>query len=127
MSLLAGFEVIPFNGQVEIGDPNARNYPQWETGEEAVVALPQCVAVATRGDAQGSVVIEVWKGALEVEEPVSHPLYDGDLVLTENKVMVGNTVGNDLHELAVAAGSHRLRVYVAPPSEPARTVYFLLD
>ncbi len=127
MSLLARVEVTAYYGQVELRDPHARDYPQWETGEEAVAALPQSVAVATRGDQQGKVVIEVWQNALEVEAPeVSEPLYDGELVVTDDKVVIGNTAGNEFHPVPVAPGRYRLTVFASPVRKPARVVYFLL-
>ena len=47
MTLLRRVEVTPLNGQVEMSDPKATDYPQWQTGEERAVALPQSIAVAT--------------------------------------------------------------------------------
>lgn len=53
MSLQARVEVTPYYGQVEISDPNKRDYPKFETGEEKAVAIPECIAVVTRGDQEG--------------------------------------------------------------------------
>jgi hypothetical protein len=128
MSLLARVEVKPFNAQVELSDANTRAYPQWQTGEEAVAALPQSVAVATRGDDRGNVVIEVWDDELQVEDPsLSEALYDGELVVTDDKVVVGNSVGNELHPVNVPTGRHRIRVYTSPTGALPGTVYFLLN
>jgi hypothetical protein len=62
MSPLARFDVTPYYGQIEIRDPTARDYPQWETGEEKAVAIPGCIAVATRDDLRGTATIELRRG-----------------------------------------------------------------
>ena len=128
MGRLARVEVTPFHAQVEISDPNARDYPQWPTGDELVVSLPQCVAVATQGDDRGKVAIEVWDKSLDANDPeMGTVLFDGEFVTTTNRVMVGNIVGNDLHTISTREGRHRLRVYTSPAHGRARAVYFLLS
>jgi hypothetical protein len=49
MPLIRREDVFPLYGQVQLGDPFAADYPEWETGEERVVFTDQVVAVATRG------------------------------------------------------------------------------
>lgn len=72
--------------------------------------------------------IEVWEGALGAEDPfVSAPLYSGELVATENRVIVGNTVGNEFYEVPITAGRHQVQVLRSPVGEPAKVVYFVLD
>ena len=126
MGRLACIEVTPFHAQVEISDPNARDYPQWPTGDELVVSLPQCVAVATQGDDRGKVAIEVWDKSLDANDPeMSTVLFDGEFVTTTDRVLVGSVVGNDLHTISIHQGRHRLRVYTSPARGRARAVYFL--
>src|SRR5256885_16123318 len=59
MGLLQRIHVTPFNGQVELSDPKATDYPQWQTGNEPAVALAQAVAVATQSDSHGDVAVVV--------------------------------------------------------------------
>ena len=69
MTLLVRVEVTPFYGQVEISDPSKRDYPQFETGQERVVAIPECIAVVTRGDFEGKVRYKqmLWMSAPHME------------------------------------------------------------
>ena len=74
MSLLARFEVTAYYGQVEISDPNKLDYPQFETGEERAVAIPDCIAVVTRNDREGPVTVEVWNQRLETDNVNLEPV-----------------------------------------------------
>jgi hypothetical protein len=126
MSLLGRFEVTPYNAQIEIRDPDARDYPQWETGEEAVVSLPHVVVVATQGDNQGRVVVEAWQGSLDSQDAtLSDAVFDGEFLTTIDKAIVGNTIGAEFHAVQVPAGRHRLRIFTSPRGAPAKKVYFL--
>ncbi len=78
MPFVARARVIPLHGQVVITDSEARDYPQWQTGQEKAVALPNSVAVATRADREGDVTIEVWGDKLEGEEELELA-YKGEL------------------------------------------------
>jgi len=128
MGLLARAKVIPHNAQVELSDLNATDYPQWQTGNEAAVALPDCVAVATQGDQAGKVVVEIWYGELQVDDPaLREPIFEGEFVTTENSVVVGNTVGNEFHSASLPAGRYHLRVFTSPVGAPPARVYFLLS
>lgn len=127
MSLLAHVEVTPYYGQVEISDPNKRDYPQFETGEEKAVAIPQCIAVVTRGDLEGKVTVEVWSQRLEVQGIPLELVYDGELVLTEDRAVVGNTVGNEFHAIPLVSGPHRVQAFTSGSEGSPRCVYFLVE
>ncbi len=127
MSLLARVEVTPYYGQVELSDPNKQDYPQFETGAEKVVAIPQCIAVVTRGDQEGKVTVEVWNDRLEVEGVDLQPVHEGDVVLSEDRAVVGNTVGNEFHDVPLSRGSHHVRVFTSAGGPAADTVYFLVE
>ncbi|MCK6533825.1 MAG: hypothetical protein L6Q84_12720 [Polyangiaceae bacterium] len=102
MGLLARAKVIPYNAQVELSDLNATDYPQWRTGHEAAVALADCVAVATQGDEAGKVVVEIWYGELQLDDPaIREPVFE--------------------------AGRYHLRVFTSPVGAPPARVYFLLS
>jgi hypothetical protein len=126
--LLQRVQVRPYYGQIELGDPNSSTFPQFETGDEGVVALPHYVVVATRGDAEGKVTIEVRQGDADVDDPrASAAIFDGELILSEDAAVIGNSVGNDLHPVRLGAGRHRLRVLRAPNTSTPDAVYFLVD
>ena len=128
MSLLGRAEVTPYNAQVELSDVDAQEYPQWLTGNEAVVSLPNSIAVATQGDDRGKVVVEAWSGELEADDSdLSQPMFDGEFSTTRGMANIGNTVGNELHSIVLSLGRHRIRVYTSPAGEPPARVYFLLN
>jgi hypothetical protein len=127
MGLLARAEVTPLYGQVELRDGSSDDYPEWQTGEEAVVALPRCVAVATQGDLSGKVSIEVWEGRIDRAEATMTPsLYEGEFTVTDGVAKIGNTVANEFVSFRVPAQWSRVNVFTAPAGEPARIVYFIL-
>lgn len=127
MSLLARTEVTPYYAQIQFSARGAKEYPQWETGDEQVVSLPRCIAVATQGDHAGKVAVEVWRDRLEVRDiAMSSAVFDGPFVTTADGAVVGNTVGNEFHPVPLEAGTHRLRVFVSPLGERPKRVYFLV-
>lgn len=127
MTLLLRVDVTPLNGQVEMSDPTANEYPQWQTGEEPAVGLPQSIAVATQSDADGKVAVEVWTGDLEGKGVNLRPVYEGEFLLTDDHVLVGNTVVNELHPVPLAPGRHRVKVFTSGAESAPNTVYFLVE
>src|SRR5262245_51126638 len=105
MTLLTRVEVTPYNAQVGLSDPTTKDYPEWTTGDEAVVYLPRSVAVATQADIEGKVWVEVWKTALPTDL-LSHSLgvFDGIFETTRDEVVVGNVVGNETHLVPIERG-----------------------
>jgi hypothetical protein len=107
------FQVLPLHHQVGICDVDAVDVPRWDSGEEPLVAGEQCILVATRGDVD-PVELEVW-----VTEPATPPpgplLFDGELCTTGNGVEVGDLVAGDGHQVKLAAGWHRLRIWADQP------------
>jgi hypothetical protein len=62
MSVIGRFTIWPAYAQIQIRDTADAEFPPWETGEEPVVANAQCIGVATRGDEEGDVTVEVRRG-----------------------------------------------------------------
>jgi hypothetical protein len=62
-TLLGSIRVMPLSAQVVVEEEGASDLPTPETGEERAVASTQCVLVATRGDREGDVMMDVWRGA----------------------------------------------------------------
>jgi hypothetical protein len=124
MGLVGRFSVFPMYHQVEVRDAASVDCPQWETGEEPVLAGEQCIVLATRSDLEGEVQLEVWVGGLD-GEPAGHLLFEGELLVTEQGAVVGSSLTEELHPIALAIGWHPLRIYADRPSDPARfTVVF---
>lgn len=127
MKLLHRIAVTPYYGQVELGDPYVAGYPQFQTGSEEVVSLPQRLVVATRGDEQGRVVIEIWQNGIDPMKRSGRLAHSGSMCLQQDYASVGNTIGNELHRIHLGAGVHRIDVLVAPMLGEADTVYFVVD
>jgi len=126
MKQLALVDVLPMMGQVQVGDPEAGDYPQWGTGEEAAVATDQTVAVATRSDADGAVTIEVVSAVADgfSEEDV---VYDGEVMTTGDVLVVGNGLAGALHAVPVGRGWHRIRIHASPSGSPSRVTVVIMD
>ena len=112
------FQVLPLHHQVGICDVDAAEVPQWETGEESLVAGEQCVLVATRGELD-PVELEVWVGPPSTPPP-GPLLFDGELCTTGKGVEVGDLVAGDGHQVQLPVGWHRLRIYADQPGNANR-------
>jgi hypothetical protein len=118
MGPLHRFQVLPLHHQVGICDADATDVPEWETGQEPLVADQRCALVATRGDL-GPVELEVWVGA-PATPPPGPLLYEGELLTSGKGVQVGDLVAGDGHLVELAAGRHRLRIYADQPGNASR-------
>lgn len=127
MPLITSLSVLPLYAQVSILDPSTKDIPQWETGDETVIASAKCISVATRADSDGDVVIEVWRKQLAGGEDVGKAIFDGVLELTGPNAVVGNIVLNELRPVELGAGTHRVRVFTLPEGERPSRVIFLVD
>jgi hypothetical protein len=124
MGLAGRFSVFALYHQLEVRDAAAADCPQWESGEEPVLAGTQCIVLATRPDLEGPVQVEVWVGAL-AGEPAGPLLYEGELLVTERGAVVGSSLTEELYPVALPIGWHPVRIYADRPTEPARfTVVF---
>ena len=80
----------PFYAQIELSDPTRPGYPGWGSGEEAVVAPPTCIVVATRPHHLGDVEVEAWLGGFNAAS-VGTPTWKGELSLTGERAVIGST------------------------------------
>jgi hypothetical protein len=122
--LLAQLELEPDHAQVELSDPLGSDYPQWERGDEPAVAAEDCIAVATRPEDEGTVVIEVWEGA-----PPSHAaelVHEGTFVLAGPEAQIGSYLAGELLGVALGEGRHQVRTYVDQPGYATR-IAFVVD
>lgn len=128
MTVLGRFEVLPLHAQIEIRDAATAEYPQWETGEEAVVATAQCIAVATRDDADGLVTIEVRRDQnQDIADDQWRLVYEGELLLTGENVVVGSYLAAQEHTRALGRGWHQVRVLVKPKDAQPSYVLVVFD
>jgi hypothetical protein len=89
MAVTRRFRVLPLYHQVEIRDATDDvDCPQWETGEEPVLASAQCIVLATRSDLDGEVEIEVHVGAGLDDSTAGQLLFDGELLTTGQGILV---------------------------------------
>jgi len=124
MGLVGRFSVFALYHQLEVRDAANVECPQWESGEEPVLAGEQCIVLATRPDLEGDVEVEVWVGAID-GEPAGPLLYQGELLVTEQGAVVGSSLTEELHPVPLPIGWHPVRIWADRPSEPARfTVLF---
>jgi hypothetical protein len=128
VTVLGRFDVLPLYNQVHIRDPRSTDFPQWETGDEPVVADSQCIAVATRSDVAGPISVEVRSGDSAEDLEGWGLLFDGELLLTGDTVVVGNYVANEIYPVTVGQGWHRVRVWGSPAGErPSELVAAISD
>ncbi|MFF1820696.1 hypothetical protein ACFVWG_25545 [Kribbella sp. NPDC058245] len=122
--ILIEAEITPLYGQVLVQDVATVDVPDWGTGEEAVVASEQAVAVATRSDADGTVMMRVARGSdIGV---LGTEVFTGELSLTSATLEIGSPLASDLHTVDVGrAGSLPMRIFVSPEEMPD-TVTILL-
>jgi hypothetical protein len=124
MGLVGRFSVFPMYHQVEVRDAATVDCPQWESGEEPVLAASQCIVLATRLDLEGDVQFEVWLGAIDGKPP-GPLLFDGELLVTEHGALVGSSLTEELYPIALPIGWHPVRIYADRPTDPAHfTVVF---
>jgi hypothetical protein len=121
MGLVGRFSVFPMYHQLEVRDAATTDCPEWESGEEPVLAARQCIVLATRSDLEGPVEVEVWVGATD-GEPAGPLLYEGELLVTEQGAVVGSSLTEELHPVPLPIGWHPVRIWADRPTEPARFV-----
>ena len=116
------FTVVPLYGQVFIGDAGKdTEYPQFETGDEAVVTTGSAVVVATQSDADGPVNIEVRElenGSID-DETKGTIVFDGELLLPSGQLLVGNQLAQQFRTFAMPR-SARVQVAVDEPGLASR-------
>jgi hypothetical protein len=124
MGLVGRFQVFPLYHQLELRDATSTDCPQWDTGEEPVLAGEQCIVLATRPDLDGPVQVEIWVGAID-SQSAGPLLYEGELLVTEHGAVVGSSLTEELHPIPLRIGWHPVRIWADRPTEPTRfTVLF---
>ncbi len=117
-----GFRARALYGQVALidaEDPNS--YPQWETGEEALVFGPKGVAVAAKIDQ----LIEIT--LLQQAAPSVGVLYgSGDILVGDRGLVIGNEVASTTKIVPWPAGRTNVKVFGNAPAGSATEITFVL-
>lgn len=117
--LLKRLTVPPHYGQVVIECEDASDLPMPETGTERVVATAQSILVATRGDQDGDVTIEVRAGT--AAPAFGELVFEGELNCPTPKLVVGSSLANVLATVDLGQGGWvPVKVYVDPAEAPSR-------
>ena len=117
-------DVLPLYGQIEIGDRDASDVPQWEIGEESAIANEEMVCVATRPDVEGVVHLSVISEG--TRDPEGDEIFAGELLLPTGVLAVGNSVAAQVREIDLSPVKTLLvRVFTAPRESPSRVTVVL--
>ncbi|MFJ6200197.1 hypothetical protein [Micromonospora sp. NPDC092111] len=112
-------DVLPLYGQIEIGDRDAVEVPQWETGDEPAIANEGMICVATRSDADGKVRVIVL--SVGGRSPEGSEVFAGELSLPSGVLVVGNSIAAQTEEIDLSpARSVVIRVFVEPRDLPSQ-------
>lgn len=120
--LLAELTVAPRYGQVVIEAEGASDLPVPETGEEPAVATTQAILVATRGDFDGDVLIEVRRGEV-TDGSLGVQVFAGELSFSTPSLVFGSSLGGQLATVDIGRiGWVPVTIYAQPTDAPSRVV-----
>ncbi|MBL7253904.1 hypothetical protein [Paractinoplanes lichenicola] len=112
-------EVPPLYGQVEAGDRDAIEVPEWETGDETAVSNESMVFIATQSDADGAVTIRVVSDENDGHDGVE--VFSGEISLPSGVLRVGNSIADRTADVDLAPRrSVSARIFVEPRELPNR-------
>jgi hypothetical protein len=101
---------MPLYGQIVVSREGANDVPVPKTGTEAAVANSEAILVATRGDREGDVLIEVRR---DVRETAGREVYRGTLEVPSGRLVVGNLLANQVEVIDVRrSGRVDVTIYV---------------
>jgi hypothetical protein len=124
--MLSSLNVAPLYGQVVVQCQGATDLPVPETGQERVVATTQSLLIATRGDQDGDVLIEIHRGQDSNES--GEQVFDGELSFSSPHLVFGSPLAGELASTELhRAGWVPIRVYVEPAKLPSRVVVVVSD
>jgi hypothetical protein len=124
--VLSSLNVAPLYGQVVVECEGASDLPVPETGQERVVATTQSLLIATRGDQDGDVLIEVHCG--QDSNDFGEQVFDGELSFTSPRLVFGSSLAGELASAELdRTGWVPIKVYVQPVESPSRVVVVVSD
>lgn len=119
------FSTAPYEAQVALFDPGVESaYPDWGDGSAEVVWSASGVAVETRPDGSGRVMVEV--DAALAPDPGWRAVAAGEIVVTSGRIAVGSVAGSDLRYLRIKTGRQRVEVHAHGERGEVDGVRFLL-
>ena len=123
MPKILAAEVMPFYAQVLLTTSPDAQHPQFETGDEAVVASAQAAAISTvpdRGtDGPQVVAIEVWLGDCPEMADWSE-LGRVPMLVSSWGVAVQDVVSSKRHHAEVPPGEYEVGIYGRPAIGPSQ-------
>jgi hypothetical protein len=118
--LLASLSVRPLYGQVVVESEGATDLPVPETGAERVVCSSESVLIATRGDHEGDVTIEVRRG---LDDDLGDAVFDSELSFATPRLVFGSSLGNQLGSVEVSgSGWLPIKIFAEPPQAPSLVI-----
>ncbi|TFD80840.1 hypothetical protein [Cryobacterium psychrophilum] len=118
------FEASPLYGQIEIGDRDTTDIPQWSSGEEPVISSGSMVCVATQPDTAGDVRVTIRSG--EDNSVNGSEVFSGEINLPSGILAVGNSIAAQSEELELSPARRlQLRVFVSPIAAPNQITVLL--
>lgn len=112
--------ILVHYAQVSLVDKNAKDYPQWETGEEKFVYIDAGVAVATDTDREVRVVVSI-------DPPKDMYLLGAvEINIGTDGFLVGNELSRDIHHIKWNSGKTRVEIYVDNKDKLPEIIEFVL-
>lgn len=89
-----------------------------ETGQERVVATAQSLLIATCGDQDGDVLIEIRRDGA-VDDGLGTQVFEGEMSFSSPRLVFGSSLGGELGSVDIGGiGWVALKVYVEPAEAP---------
>ena len=119
--VLATLSVAPLYGQMIVESEGATDLPVPETGKERVVATTQSIMIATRGDADGNVDIEIHGNRNLLENGLE--IFEGELSFASPNLVYGSPLAGVVDKINIGrTGWVLLKIYVDVLESPTRVV-----
>lgn len=116
-------KVFTLYSQVGLVDVEIKDaYPQWKTGEEAVVFGLHGVAVATASDTQVDVL--VCQGEIEIPYKLC---ISGEILIGNQGIIVGNVPAASTTYLSLPSGKYSVVIYTDGIGSDTKQVIFCVN
>ena len=120
--LLFSGKVLSLNSQVVLIDAEAKDYPQWKTGEEMVVFGSHGVCVATANDYQVDIIVSMVKQRVKYALCVSC-----EIIVGKQGILVGNVPAAALTHIQLQPGRYSIIIYTDGIGSKTKRVYFFIE
>ncbi len=121
--LLSRLKVLALYSQVALFDAKTEDtYPQWRTGDEAVVFGRHGVVVSVANDQEVQLFVCRGKGVPESKMCVS-----GEIEVPSGSIAVGNVPAAQVAYLPVQSGRYSVAIYTDGIGGETNKVYFFVE